>query len=71
MARPAKGTIMERPTKGGRINRTLRFYAGGRRHTKPLGAVSRDEAEPRAAGRHGRRRARDMAGAHAARAHGR
>jgi integrase len=45
MARPAKGTIMERPTKAGQINRTLRFYAGGTRHTRPLGPVSRDEAE--------------------------
>ena len=45
MARPATGTIMERPTKGGRINRTLRFYAGGKRRTVPLGPVSRAEAE--------------------------
>ena len=29
--------------------RTLRFHAGGKRHRKPLGAVSHDEAQRRLA----------------------
>lgn len=44
MARPATGTIVERQGAKGQINRTLRFHALGRRHTVPLGAVSRAEA---------------------------
>ncbi len=36
---------MERPNAAGRINRTLRFHAYGKRRTVPLGPVSRDEAE--------------------------
>jgi integrase len=45
MPRPATGQILERKGKDGRILRTLRFRAGGRRHTVPLGVVSRAEAE--------------------------
>jgi integrase len=45
MARPATGTIVERQGANGQINRTLRFHAFGRRHTVPLGAVSRTEAK--------------------------
>jgi len=45
MPRPATGQILERKSKDGRVLRTLRFRAGGRRHTVPLGVVSRAEAE--------------------------
>jgi integrase len=45
MARPATGTIVERRAADGQINRTLRFYALGRRRTVPLGPVSRTEAQ--------------------------
>lgn len=45
MPRPATGTIVERPNAGGRVNRSLRFHAYGKRRTVPLGQVSRDEAE--------------------------
>src|SRR6516165_5197382 len=45
MARPAKGTIWERRNAAGGVNRTLRFYAYGKRRTSPLGSVSREEAE--------------------------
>lgn len=45
MPRPATGQILERKGKDGRVLRTLRFRAGGRRHTVPLGVVSRAEAE--------------------------
>jgi integrase len=47
MARPATGTIMERPNASGGVNRTLRFYARGKRRTVPLGPVSHTEAERR------------------------
>jgi integrase len=45
MPRPATGQILERKSKDGRVLRTLRFRSGGRRHTVPLGVVSRAEAE--------------------------
>lgn len=45
MARPATGQIIERADATGTIRRSLRFRAYGRRHTLPLGAVSRAEAE--------------------------
>ena len=45
MPRPATGQILERKSKDGRVLRTLRFRAGGKRHTVPLGVVSRAEAE--------------------------
>jgi integrase len=45
MARPATGQIVERQGASGDVFRSLRFRAGGRRHTMPLGVVSRAEAE--------------------------
>jgi integrase len=45
MARPATGQIVERADATGTVRRSLRFRAGGRRHTVPLGAVSRADAE--------------------------
>jgi integrase len=45
MPRPARGTIIERRGADGRVTRTLRFHALGRRHRTPLGAVSRADAE--------------------------
>jgi integrase len=45
MPRPATGQIVERKGKDGRVYRSLRFRAGGRRHTVPLGVVSRADAE--------------------------
>ncbi len=45
MARPASGQIVERADAAGAIRRSLRFRAGGRRHTVPLGVVSRADAE--------------------------
>ena len=45
MPRPATGSIVERRGVDGRIYRSLRFRALGRRRTTPLGAVSRVEAE--------------------------
>src|SRR5450759_5102745 len=45
MARPATGQIVERQGANGDVFRSLRFRAGGRRHTQPLGTVSRAEAE--------------------------
>jgi Phage integrase, N-terminal SAM-like domain len=46
MRRPARtGQIVERPDATGAVRRSLRFRAGGRRHTVPLGVVSRVEAE--------------------------
>ena len=45
MARPATGQIVEHHGKDGRIYRSLRFRASGKRHTLPLGVVARDEAE--------------------------
>src|SRR5450759_2433348 len=41
MARPATGQIVERQDSTGVVRRSLRFRAGGRRHTVPLGVVSR------------------------------
>jgi integrase len=45
MARPATGQIVERRDSTGAVRRSLRFRAGGKRHTIPLGAVSRADAE--------------------------
>ncbi len=45
MARPATGQIVERADATGAIRRSLRFRTGGRRHTVPLGVVSRADAE--------------------------
>jgi len=45
MPRPATGQIVERQGKDGRTYRSLRFRAGGRRHTVPLGVISRADAE--------------------------
>ena len=45
MPRPATGSIVERRGVDGRIYRSLRFHALGRRRTVPLGPVSRAEAE--------------------------
>jgi len=45
MARPATGQIVERADATGAIRRSLRFRAGGQRHTVPLGVVSRADAE--------------------------
>ena len=45
MAWPATGQIVERAGTTGAIRRSLRFRAGGRRHTGPLGVVSRADAE--------------------------
>src|ERR1700694_1923243 len=45
MARPATGQIVERQDSTGAVRRSLRFRAGGKRHTVPLGVVSRAEAE--------------------------
>lgn len=45
MARPATGQIVERQDATGAVRRSLRFRAGGRRHTVPLGVVSRAESE--------------------------
>ncbi|HEV7584930.1 MAG TPA: site-specific integrase [Solirubrobacteraceae bacterium] len=45
MARPATGQIVERQDATGAVRRSLRFRAGGHRHTVPLGVVSRAEAE--------------------------
>ena len=66
MARPATGQIVERADATGAIRRSLRFRTGGRRHTVPLGVVSRADAERELAhviadverGRDGSRRAR-------------
>ncbi len=45
MARPATGQIVERADATGAIRRSLRFRTGSRRHTVPLGVVSRADAE--------------------------
>jgi hypothetical protein len=45
MPRPATGSIVERRGGDGRIYRSLRFRALGRRRTTPLEPVSRAEAE--------------------------
>lgn len=45
MARPATGQIVERRGADGNTYRSLRFRSGGRRHTVPLGVVSRADAE--------------------------
>jgi integrase len=45
MARPATGQVVERADATGAVRRSLRFRAGGKRHTVPLGVVSRAEAE--------------------------
>ena len=45
MARPATGQIVERRGTDGNTYRSLRFRSGGRRHTVPLGVVSRADAE--------------------------
>jgi integrase len=45
MPRPATGSIVERRGVDGRIYRSLRFHALGRRRTIPLGPVPRAEAE--------------------------
>jgi hypothetical protein len=45
MARPATGQIVERADLTGAVRRSLRFRAGGKRHTLPLGIVTRAEAE--------------------------
>ena len=45
MPRQPTGQIVERTASDGRVWRSLRFRAGGQRHTEPLGAVSRAEAE--------------------------
>lgn len=45
MARLATGQIVERADATGAIRRSLRFRTGGRRHTVPLGVVSRADAE--------------------------
>jgi integrase len=45
MPRPATGQVVERRGKDGRTYRSLRYRAGGKRYTQPLGAVPRDEAE--------------------------
>jgi integrase len=45
MGRPATGQIVERADATGAVRRSLRFRAGGRRHTVPLGVVSRADAE--------------------------
>lgn len=45
MARPATGQIVERRGANGDTYRSLRFRSGGRRHTVPLGMVSRADAE--------------------------
>jgi integrase len=47
MARPATGTIIEKPNAAGGINRTLRFPVNGRKRTVALGQVTRAEAEER------------------------
>jgi integrase len=45
MPRPATGSIIDRLGADGRVYRTLRFRALGRRWTTPLGPVSQAEAE--------------------------
>lgn len=45
MPRQATGQIVERKGTDGRVYRSLRFRAGGRRHTVPLGVISRADAE--------------------------
>ncbi len=45
MGRPATGQIVERADATGAVRRSLRFRTGGRRHTVPLGVVSRADAE--------------------------
>jgi integrase len=45
MGRPATGQIVERADTTGAVRRSLRFRVGGRRHTVPLGVVSRADAE--------------------------
>jgi integrase len=45
MARSGTGQIVERQDTRGAVRRSLRFRAGGRRHTVPLGVVSRADAE--------------------------
>jgi integrase len=45
MARHATGQIVERQDSTGAVRRSLRFRAGGKRHTVPLGVVSRADAE--------------------------
>jgi integrase len=45
MGRPATGEIIERADATGAVRRSLRFRAYGRRHTLPLGVVSRADAE--------------------------
>jgi integrase len=41
----ATGSIVERKGKDGRIYRSLRFRAGGKRYTEPLGVIKRADAE--------------------------
>jgi len=45
MARPATGQIIKRVGRDGRTYRSLRFRAGGKRHTMPLGIVSEADAQ--------------------------
>jgi integrase len=45
MPRPATGSIVEHRGKDGRIYRSLRFRAYGKRYTEPLGVVSLAKAE--------------------------
>jgi hypothetical protein len=45
MPRQATGQIVEHQGRDGRVYRSLRFRAYGKRHTKPLGAVSQAKAE--------------------------
>src|SRR2546427_3374494 len=45
MPRPATGQIVEHRGRDGRVYRSMRFRAGGKRYTEPLGVVSRDKAE--------------------------
>lgn len=47
MARPATGTIIERPNAAGGISRTLRFSVNGRKRAVALGQVTRADAEER------------------------
>jgi hypothetical protein len=45
MPRPATGQIVERRGTDGRIYRSIRFRAYGKRRTEPLGVVSLERAE--------------------------
>ena len=44
MPRPATGQVIEHEGKDGRVWRSLRFTAQGKRHTHPLGVVSQEQA---------------------------